>query len=311
MDASATEPSLIEHVLGWDIFAGLLVFPLAALLVRLWQTRGHVCQTKGAHLSLFDRVMPSRGATRSVISNIALTAINAFGWGMVFFVYSVMFDGFWTETVGLERIAMLEGLWLPVQIFAVVAILDLSNYWSHRLLHRPWMWGVHQLHHSDQHMNYSTSNRIHFIEGLQMNLVGLVTIGWFTLPAEALVIGVAMRGWYGMYVHSNLPFDHGPLRRVLVSPNYHAWHHCDDPAVYGRNLADVFPVWDIIFGTHHDPGRCDVPLGVSDAPDDIIAGQIYPLRYWWGLWRGRARRSDALSSHQSVAHECIQSDQPA
>jgi len=41
----------------------------------------------------------------------------------------------------------------------------------------------------------------------------------------------------------------------------------------------MFPIWDLAFGTHYDPGTCDIPQGVSDAPKDIIRAQWFPVTY--------------------------------
>jgi len=99
------------------------------------------------------------------------------------------------------------------------------------------------MHHSDDDMNFSTVFRVHGLEMVQMKLVGVAITGWLSLPVEALAVAVVFRSWYGLYVHSKLPFDHGRLRKIFVSPNYHRWHHADDPAVYGKNLrAQYFPV---------------------------------------------------------------------
>ncbi len=149
------------------------------------------------------------------------------------------------------------------------------------------MWGIHSLHHSDEEMNFSTSFRVHGLELVQMKLVTVVIIGWLSLPAAAFAIAIFLRGWYGLYIHSRLPFDHGVFRKILISPNYHRWHHADDPAVYGKNLGDMFPIWDIAFGTHYDPGTCNIPQGVSDAPKDIIRAQWFPVVYLVRLLKGR------------------------
>ena len=294
-------PLAILYVLTqWTVFKALYVFPPLMLAVRIWQTRDQ------QGVSLIDRIMPAPGTTRSIASNMVLSLINTFGWASVMVLFNAVLQDFWAETVGVTPPEPMADWWLPAQVLAIVVLFDFVNYWSHRLLHRPWMWGIHQLHHSDEHMNFSTSNRIHVLEAVQMNFVSIMMIGWFIVPAEALGIALVIRGWYGMYVHSRLPWDHGPLKRVLASPNYHDWHHCDDPAVYGKNLCDMFPVWDIAFGTYYNPGRCDKPLGVSDAPDDIIAGQIYPFLYWARLWKNHRARRSALAVEPLQAEPAAQ-----
>lgn len=116
--------------------------------------------------------------------------------------------------------------------------------------------------------------------------MGVIRSADFRLAAAGLAVAVFLRSWYGLYVHSRLPFDHGRFRKVFVSPNYHRWHHADDPSVYGKNLGDMFAIWDLAFGTHYDPGTCNIPQGVSDAPKDIFRAQYFPVTYLVRLFKG-------------------------
>ncbi|GLQ20646.1 sterol desaturase family protein [Algimonas porphyrae] len=268
----------------WSMFEAMLVFPLLLLAYRLWSL---VRAGERVTLAAFA---PNSGLIWSTTNNVALALTNSFIWMAMLVWFYEGIDGFWTETVGIDRFAVIDGwpFWLQL-VFALI-ILDFKNYWSHRLLHRPWAWEFHSLHHSDRDMNHTTAARIHILESLQMSLVSLVVLGWLDMPL--IIVGVAglLRTWYSFYIHSGLPFDHGRLRKVFASPNYHRWHHADDPAVYGKNLCDMFPLWDILFRTYHDPGWCDRPTGVSDAPDDAVRGQLHPfIRYgqWISGWAVR------------------------
>ncbi|MEM7728723.1 MAG: sterol desaturase family protein [Pseudomonadota bacterium] len=279
MDTLWTALALAAYIVGqWGLFHAVAVFPLLLLAVRLIR-RAKAGLPLNAEAFALDS-----DAVWSVANNVALAVINTFIWMALLVGVYGMIDAFWTQTVGIDRFSMIGGWPFWLQLAFALIVLDFKNYWSHRLLHRPWMWEIHSLHHSDRHMNFSTTTRIHVLEAVQMSLVGLVILGWFDMPVVVAGVAGVMRLWYSFYIHSGLPFDHGRLRKILASPNYHRWHHADDPAVYGKNLCDMFPVWDLMFGTHHDPGWCDRPTGVSDAPDDMLRGQLHPfLRYAAGL----------------------------
>ena len=250
-----------------QIITGLLVFPpLLYLMKRL----------SGTSKGLAD-FLPSSEILYSYRNNFMVAMFNVFTWTALFVVFDQYLINFWEDTFGITRVAPFESWPLIIKIGVTLLILDATNYWSHRLLHRPWMWGIHSMHHSDDDMNFSTVFRVHGLEMVQMKLVGVAITGWLSLPVEALAVAVVFRSWYGLYVHSKLPFDHGRLRKIFVSPNYHRWHHADDPAVYGKNLGDMFVIWDIMFGTHYDPGTCNIPQGVSDAPSDIFRAQYFPV----------------------------------
>ena len=267
-----------------QIITGLLIFPPLLYLVK---------RLSGVRVG-WSHFKPSAEDLYSYRSNFMLAIFNVFTWTALFVVFDKYLINFWEDTFDMTRLTPFETWPLIFKIIVSLLILDFTNYWSHRLLHRPWVWGVHSLHHSDENMNFSTVFRVHGLEMVQMKLVGVAVMGWLSLPIEALAVAGFSREWYGLYVHSKLPFDHGRFRKILVSPNYHRWHHADDPAVYGKNLGDMFPIWDLAFGTHYDPGRCNIPQGVSDAPKDIFRAQYFPVTYL--VRKFKAWRSGGVSA---------------
>ena len=45
--------------------------------------------------------------------------------------------------------------WPAVVFIANFAILDLADYWRHRLSHRyGWWYGIHSLHHAEEQMTF-------------------------------------------------------------------------------------------------------------------------------------------------------------
>jgi len=260
-----------------SVTVGLFVFPPLIIALKILSGR-----TKS-----FRDYLPTKGLLFSFGNNLLVMLINVVFWVAILAGVQAVLNTFWQDTFGLVRPKVFSELPFLAQFVLLLILLDLTNYWSHRLLHRPWMWGIHSLHHSDTHMNYSTAFRVHGLEFLQMTLVAVIFVGWMDLPVTAFGAAALTRIWYGMYVHSRLPFDHGRFRKILVSPNYHRWHHADDPAVYGKNLGDMFPIWDLVFGTHYDPGTCNIPQGVSDAPNDVIRGQVFPVIYLGRLFKSR------------------------
>ena len=86
---------------------------------------------------------------------------------------------------------------------------------------------------------------------------------------------------HNMYVHINVDWDHGPFRYVIASPRMHQWHHADLPRAYGKNLANIFPVFDLVFGTYYVPGPCKEAFGVQGAPEnDVVQLTLFPFAEW-------------------------------
>lgn len=120
--------------------------------------------------------------------------------------------------------AWLRGLPLWLQVLAVLYVVDLALYWQHRLMHTKYLWPFHAVHHSTEH--------IHWLSNMRSSLIDdTVVIAMFIIPyscgfsMEVVALATTIRGYYGYFVHMDIPVSFGPLRYVLVSPLQHRWHH--------------------------------------------------------------------------------------
>ncbi|MEI8145720.1 MAG: sterol desaturase family protein [Alphaproteobacteria bacterium] len=160
-------------------------------------------------------------------------------------------------------------IWESVPFWAtvIVAIIgyDFANYSVHRLMHTAPVWPVHAIHHSDSHVNGFTSFRIHAVESVMMAGTYILFLNWLSLPAEALALGSLFIGVHNIYVHMEADIEHGPFKWIIASPRFHRWHHADVPEAYGKNLANVIPAFDVLFGTYYNPGPCDEIMGAEKA----------------------------------------------
>jgi sterol desaturase/sphingolipid hydroxylase (fatty acid hydroxylase superfamily) len=195
-----------------------------------------------------------------------------------------------------------------IWIGLIVAVLakDFCDYMIHRLMHTRWIWPVHAAHHSDTHVNAFSSFRVHFFEPVLMVTNYLFVLSWLQLP-EYLPLMVFMGMVLNMYVHLDLDWTHGPLRLVIASPRFHRWHHADVPEAHGKNLANVFPFYDVIFGTYYVPGPCTHKMGALEsglADKNPILIWIYPFQEWARLIRNAlGTLAGRLGSRQPVDSE--------
>ena len=176
---------------------------------------------------------------------------------------------------------------------AFIALNDLGYYWYHRAQHKSRaLWALHELHHSDREMNASTSYRTY----------------WLDYPAQAIIInapvllilGTDPRGLVFMigfslliltFSHANIRLHLGIFSRVLVGPQLHRIHHSILPQHREKNLAQVFPIYDILFGTYYHPQKDEYPPTgtatlANNAPYlDVMAR---PFETWWNMFhKGR------------------------
>lgn len=274
------ESMMPEFAARRAVILGVLIFTPAALLLRFISQK-FVSVRDGQYL---DRES-LRGQLWSLVNNIGLVLMNSFVWVVLLGgVYRTLSnadeqDWFW-------RLPPADETWMAnwpitLQIIFIIFLLDFKGYWAHRLMHSPWGWPAHSLHHSDKHMNFATVYRIHFLEGIFRKLVTVTMLGWLNLPLAPAVLASIFILWYAAYLHTELPWGHGALRRIFASPEHHRWHHADVPEAYGKNLCLVFPFIDVMFGTYYDPGPCRAEIGVKEVKDDMISGQLYPFVVAW------------------------------
>ncbi|HEV7231417.1 MAG TPA: sterol desaturase family protein [Bacteroidia bacterium] len=204
---------------------------------------------------------------------------------LVYFVIGHLFIQFFGILISAPAIAIfgrmgLTGLhtWvqhLPfvVALFFVFVITDLFQYWTHRFFHsHVFLWRFHSVHHSTQNMDWLAGSRTHFVDVVVTRcavFLPLYVLGFSPVIFSIYVLFMAV---HAVLIHSNTRINFGPLKYIITTPQYHFWHHCEDPKYYGKNFATVFPFIDRIFGTYYLPGN-EWPEGTG-----VHEGQ-YPKGY--------------------------------
>lgn len=172
----------------------------------------------------------------------------------------------------------------PIRVKALAALLvyDFAIYWVHRFLHTSWLWPAHAVHHSDPELHFLSWSRGHFTEQLVIAGALVFATSWLGFRMEEIAGLVLIKGLHQHYVHSKLDWDHGIFRDLLVSPQFHRWHHANVAEAYDKNFASIFPFYDRLFGTYYNPGSAiDVPTGIAENPaNDFVTQTLYPFREW-------------------------------
>jgi sterol desaturase/sphingolipid hydroxylase (fatty acid hydroxylase superfamily) len=79
----------------------------------------------------------------------------------------------------------------------------------------------------------------------------------------------------GLWAHLNVRWRLRALQPIVLTPEFHHWHHANEPEAINTNFAGLLPVWDIMFGTYRMPAdRRPQVYGISEAMPATMAGQL-------------------------------------
>lgn len=233
-----------------------------------------------------NRKVVSRPAIANTIATFKVLGLNLLLYPLVGWATIQMREGY--AALGIP--ALPPSLWegLPVWLVIPICLLskDFATYWCHRAMHTPWGFPIHAVHHTDSHVNGFTTLRIHWLEGLTMEIFLIAFLSWMSLPKDVIAGVFIFTAMHNAYVHFEVDIHHGPFEWLLASPRFHRWHHADYPPAYGKNLANLFPFFDKLFGTYYEAGACDKPMGaLRDGLPDTDGAKLFllPFTMWAGM----------------------------
>lgn len=170
-------------------------------------------------------------------------------------------------------------LWL--QAIAATAMGDLGTYLVHRAEHAiPTLWRFHSIHHAAEEMDFLVAVRNHPVDLFLQKAGALIPVLALGFRPAAIAIYTTIYMWQVYLAHANVRLSYGPLRWVLVSPEFHHWHHAGDREAYDTNFAGLCAFWDLLFRTAHLPnGRRPSRYGVDEGlPHSLPRLLWYPFR---------------------------------
>jgi len=177
--------------------------------------------------------------------------------------------------------AKVAGLPFAIQLVLVILAADVVQYWLHRAYHEvPFLWRFHSVHHSARHMDWLAGSRQHILELLLTRILVLAPIFVLGFPQSVIDVYVIVVGFQAVFNHANVDVRLGPLRYLIVTPNFHHWHHSRDTEAIDKNYAAHFAFLDHLFGTAVSadrkwPSRYGV---VGDyVPLGFVAQQSFPF----------------------------------
>lgn len=207
---------------------------------------------------------------------LATTALNAAAIPVAIFVGVISLA--WVPGLLISPlVAMTPPAVLP---FVGVALFDLAIYWAHRWYHEvPFLWRFHSIHHSTEHLDWVSGFRLHPLDGalIAPAFLFLLAAG---LSAEFSGALAVIQFVLGIFLHANVRWRLRPLHKIVITPEFHHWHHANEEGAINSNYSVFLPMWDLVFGTYFMPrSRRPRRYGVDDpVPAGLVAQLRYPLR---------------------------------
>ena len=217
------------------------------------------------------------------------------GWqlDLTHYVVNHLFNGLMIYLIYLPSQAVMNWLgfdtagqvlaWpLPMQVLAIVFVTDFAQYWVHRASHQlPLLWRFHKVHHSAEVMDWLAGSRLHFVDILLTRSLVLIPMVVLGFSQEAINIYLPLLALQSVFNHCNVNYPLGFLRKWVVTPQFHHWHHTRNAALIDKNFSVSLPLFDLLFGTYYCPrGKWPESYGLAQPEfyDSYYAHLVWPFQ---------------------------------
>ncbi len=226
----------LNHGFWYLMLAGLAWVLLHWLLSRLLARR---------------RIRPDIPTRQQIRREVlcSLRSLVIFGLMGGFVVYSIVSGWTWMYF----RVDRYGWTWLIASIGVMILIHDTYFYWTHRLMHHPWLF---RLFHRTHHLSHSpTPWAAYAFSPLEAAVqAGIAPVIVFTLPVHPICFSVFMIWQISFNVLGHCGYEmfprwfvRSPLGWILNTSTHHAQHH----ESFRANFSLYFNLWDRLLGTNH------------------------------------------------------------
>lgn len=139
-------------------------------------------------------------------------------------------------------------------------LITFVYYWWHRARHEvPFLWRhFHQVHHSPQRIEIITSFYKHPTEIVANSILSsAILYAICGLSPETATFSIALTGLAELFYHWNVRTPYW-VGFIFQRPESHCIHH--QKGWHRQNYSDL-PLWDMMFGTFHNPRKFDTECG--------------------------------------------------
>jgi len=189
--------------------------------------------------------------------------------------------------------AWVQSVPIAVQVIVIVLCADFVLYWEHRLYHEvKVLWPVHAVHHSVEDLDWLAGSRGHFIQVFSERAMVMVPLYLLGADTDALNIYVTIAALQAILIHCNVSINFGPLKYIIVTPQFHHWHHSSEKPAIDTNYSAHTVLFDRLFGTYHMPDEhWPAKYGTtSPVPTTVLGQLLYPVTALVKQLQARSRK---------------------
>jgi sterol desaturase/sphingolipid hydroxylase (fatty acid hydroxylase superfamily) len=205
---------------------------------------------------------------------VARWRLKGAGFMLLYFALATYAQLFRDGWLGEHRLLAGDQLPLWAQLGLGFLALEFGIYAWHRTMHNtPFLWRwFHQMHHSAERVDIWGALYFHPFDTLGFTFVGsLVLVLGVGIGAEAAIAINLLATFMGLFQHANIKTPHW-LGYLIQRPESHSAHH--ERGVHARNYGDL-PLFDIIFGTFHNPREFDGQVGFFEGGSRKVGPMLF------------------------------------
>ena len=247
------------------------------------------------YVLIFERIIPLKDHWKSNKQTILIDIKH--------FVFSVAIFDALGKMLALSFVIYLQqayftiiDFWDSIPFVATYIIANLIGeflpYVYHRVSHKGktdsylslLLWRIHSIHHLPTRMNWFKTNWIHPINmflNTFLKMTPILLLGF----DEQIIFLVGITHIVVVYIsHANIQTKKSFWDYLIVTPQIHHFHH-SKKMEEAKNFSNVFPFWDLIFGTFYNRKGAVGKVGVvknsetSYPTDKNYFGQLlFPLK---------------------------------
>ncbi len=173
------------------------------------------------------------------------------------------------------------------QVALALFLVELGQYWLHRLMHNSFLWWTHAPHH---HITQLNAMKGLVGNPLELFLVSLSVIALVDIPLNAVLCAFHLIVAISAFAHANVRFD--PPRwyaYLFTTVEAHSLHHRVGFKETRCNYANALILCDRMFGTFREGESALV--GQDERRRLSIRQQLmFPLRPWMAMLKEKAPR---------------------